>query len=76
MPQVTIDVPERSLALLLQITDAMGILKEDVIINDESPDWHMTILNDRMEKYQGGKTSTSLWEDFEKELNEDETNSL
>lgn len=51
----------------------MGILKKDIILGDESPDWHKNILNERMERYQAGKTSTSSWDDFEKELNNKET---
>ncbi len=77
MPQITLDVPLENLALLLEITDEMGILKKDTIISDGSPDWHNNILKERMIKYQGGKTSTTLWEDFERELNnEDKTISL
>lgn len=64
---MTLDVPLENIALFLEITDAMGILKKDTIISEETPDWHKNILKDRMIKYQGGKTSTTSWEDFERE---------
>ncbi len=77
MPQITLDIPQQNLALLLEITDAMGILKEDIIISDGSPDWHNNILNERMEKYKRGEMTTTSWENFEKELNnDDKTDSL
>ena len=77
MPQITLDVPQENLALLLELTDAIGILKKDLIISDGSPDWHKNILKERMEKYKDGKTGVTSWEDFEKELNdENEANSL
>ncbi len=77
MPQITLDIPQQNLALLLEITDAMGILKEDIIISDGSPEWHKNILNERMEKYKRGEMTTTSWENFEKELNnDDKTDSL
>ncbi len=78
MPQVTLDIPEENIALLLEITQAMGLSKSDVIVKDNRPDWHAQILNERLEKFNAGKTkATSSWEDFEKELDaEDEAGGL
>lgn len=68
MPIVTLDIPEENVSLLLEITEAMGLSKDDIIVKDDSPDWHLQILNERLEKYNEGKTQATLWEDFEKEL--------
>jgi hypothetical protein len=71
MPQVTLDIPEENMPLFMHITEAMGITKENLLIKDESPDWHLQILNDRLERYNSGKTTAGSWDDFEKELDSD-----
>lgn len=72
MAQITVDIPEENIPLFLQITEAMGITNKNVFIDDESPDWHLQILNERLEKYNAGKTQTTSWDDFEKELDMEE----
>jgi hypothetical protein len=77
MPQVTLHIPEENIALLLEITEVMGLSKSDVLIKEDSPDWHSQILNERLEKYKSGKTQASSWDRFEKELDaEDEVHGL
>ncbi len=46
MPIVTLDIPEENIALLLEITQAMGLSKNGVIVKDGSPDWHLQILKE------------------------------
>jgi len=72
MPQVTIDIPEENIPLFMQITEAMGIAKKNVSLKDESPDWHLPILNERLEKYNTGKSKATSWDDFEKELDSED----
>ncbi len=60
MPIVTLDKPEENIPLLLEITQAMGLSKNDVIVKDGSPDWHWQILNERLEKYNAGKTQVGF----------------
>lgn len=72
MPKVTIDLPEENLALLLEITEAMGITNKNVIIKNDSPAWHSQILRERLEKYKSGKTNATLWDEFEKELDRED----
>ena len=61
-------MPEENIPLFFEITEAMGIANKDVLIKDETADWHLPILNERLETYNAGKTGTTLWDDFEKEL--------
>lgn len=73
MPKVTLDIPEENISLFFEITEAMGIANKDISIKGETPDWHLPILNERLESYKAGKTGYTLWDDFEKELySEDE----
>ena len=52
----------------------MGIANKNVSIKDETPDWRLPILRDRLERYNAGKSKATSWDDFEKELDsEDET---
>jgi hypothetical protein len=77
MPKVTLDIPEENISLLMEVTEAMGIDKYNIIIQDQSPDWHLQILNERLEKYDAGKTWATSWDEFEKELDrEDEADGL
>ncbi len=77
MPQVTLDIPEENIPLLLEITEALGIAKKNIFIKNESPDWHLPILNERLESYRTGRSQVTAWDDFEKELNrEDEIDEL
>ncbi len=77
MLQITLDIPQENIPLLLEVTEAMGINKHNIIIKDNSPDWHQQILNERLENYKSGKSKATSWDDFESELNrEDEANGL
>jgi len=72
MPQVTLEIPEENIPLFVQITEAMGITNKNVLIKDESPDWHLQILNERLEKYNAGTSVSTSWDDFEKELDRED----
>lgn len=72
MPQVTLEIPEENIPLFLEITEAMGITNKDIFIKDGSPDWHLSVLNERLANYNAGKTGTSSWDEFERELDRED----
>ena len=77
MPHLTLESPEENIALLLEVANAMGLEAENILVKDGSPDWHQNILNERLEKYNVGKTGVTSWEEIEKEMNdEDKSNDL
>ncbi len=69
MPQVTIDIPQENVPLFMELTNALGIKERDIHF-DESPEWHLPILNKRMKSYKAGLSKAESWDDFEKELND------
>ncbi len=69
MPQITLNIPTDNVQLLLEITAAMGLETEAILVKD-SPAWHENILNERQAKYQSGKTKLVDWEDLDKEITE------
>lgn len=73
MPKVTIDVADDKLNLLFEVTDLLEIDKNSFRFEDV-PDWHKQVLNERMEEYKAGKSSMTSWEDFSKELDNEEAN--
>lgn len=72
MPQITLDVSEENIPLFMQITEAMGITRKNVYMNDESPDWHSQVLSERLERYNAGTSKATSWDDFEKELDSED----
>ena len=77
MKQVTIELPEENIPLLLEVTKAMGITNENVSIKNGAPDWHSSILKERLERFKAGESKATSWDDFEKELDsEDAANGL
>ena len=73
MPKVTIDVANDKLNLLFEVTDLLEIDKSSFQFEDV-PDWHKQVLNERLEEYKAGKFSMTSWEDFSKELDNEEAN--
>lgn len=69
MPQVTLNIPNDNVQLLLEITAAMGLETEQILVKD-SPGWHENVLNERQEAYSTGKTKLVSWEDIDKEITE------
>lgn len=65
-------IPEQNIPLLLEVTQAMGIDKESIVIKDSILDWHKQILQERMEEYKSGNAEISSWEDFKKELDKED----
>ncbi len=77
MPKITLDIPEENVALLKEVTKAMGIDKENFVIKNDVPEWHKQALQERMEDYKTGNTSVTSWEAFENELDkEDQANEI
>ena len=70
MPQVTIDIPQESVTLFMELTNALGIKERDIHF-DESPAWHQNILNERLANYRSGKSKPEDWDAFEKEFDQD-----
>lgn len=68
MAQVTIEIPEENIGLLLEVTEAMGINKKDIFIKSEIQEWHKQVLQKRLEDYQAGSAKASSWDEFVKEL--------
>ena len=73
MPKVTIDVADDKLNLLFEVTDLLEIDKNSFRFEDV-PDWHKQVLNERLAEYKAGKSAMTSWEDFSKELDNEEAN--
>ena len=73
MPKVTIDVADDKLNLLFEVTDLLEIDKSSFRF-EKVPDWHKQVLNERLEEYKAGKSSMTSWEDFSRELDNEEAN--
>ena len=73
MPKVTIDVADDKMNLLFEVTDLLEIDKSSLRFEDV-PDWHKQVLNERLEEYKAGESSMTSWEDFSKELDNQEEN--
>lgn len=72
MPQVTLDIPQENIALFMEIAHAMAINDKDVVVHQESPNWHLQILETRLDNYKSGRSKPTSWDDFEIEMkNED-----
>lgn len=71
MPKITLDIPEENLALFMEITDAIGIGKEKIVV-DAVPEWNRHVLNERKESYDAGKTSLTSWNEFERQLDKED----
>ena len=74
MPKVTLDIPEENIPLFMEIAEAMGITEKNFYTKDENPDWHLKILNERLENYNSGRSQATSWSDFEKELDMEDGN--
>ena len=72
MPKITLDIPEENVALLMEVTEALGINKKDLTVIDGIPEWHKQVLNERITNYKAGKTSATPWEEFEKGLDKED----
>ena len=73
MPKVTIDVADDKMNLLFELTDLLEIDKSSFRFEDV-PDWHKQVLNERLEESKAGKSTMTSWEDFSKELDNEEAN--
>jgi hypothetical protein len=71
MPKVTIDVADDKVKLLLEVTDLLEIDKSSFEFED-APGWHKQVLNERLEEYKSGKATLTSWEDFKKELDNEQ----
>ena len=76
MPQVILNIPAENIPLLLQITEAMGIEKTNVVIKDEIPDWHFQILNERLKKYNTSNSAATSWDEFQQELDSEDADTM
>ena len=72
MPQVTLDIPQENIALFMEITHAMAIRDKDIVLKEESPDWHLQVLELRLDSYKLGKSKPTSWDEFEKELDKED----
>lgn len=71
MPEITLNIPSEKLQLLKEVSEAMGLESKELNLISESPEWHQKVLNERMEKFQSGHSKLRIWEDFEKDLDEE-----
>ncbi len=77
MPSITLNIPDENVALLLELTEVMGITKENITVTNTLPEWHKQVLEERLENYNSNKIPLTSWNDFEKELsNEDEVDDV
>lgn len=71
MPKVTIDVADDKVNLLLEITDLLEIDKSNFEFKDV-PEWHLQILNERLEEYRTGNGTLNSWNDVKKDLSNEQ----
>lgn len=66
--KITLDIPNTHAAFFMQLLESLnlGIKVED---KEDIPEWHKTILEERLAKYSNGDKSQFLkWDDIRKEI--------
>ncbi len=76
MPKITLEIPDENVALFMEITEAIGINKLNIVVKDNVPEWHKQVLNERMENYKAGKTTATSWKQFADELDKEDADEV
>jgi hypothetical protein len=76
MPQITLDIPEENIPLLMEVATAMGLDAKNLISKTDSPNWHSNILEERLGKYNSGKASLTDWKDAEQKLDKEDNGNV
>ena len=69
MKQITISIPDNKEQLFIDLMKSLSFVKKiESVENTDIPEWHKTIIDQRMENYKNNPESYREWEDVKKEI--------
>lgn len=69
MKQITISIPDNKEQLFIDLMKSLSFVKKiEPVENIDIPEWHKTIIDQRMENYKNNPESYREWEDVKKEI--------
>lgn len=71
MKQITVTIPDNKESLFIELMKSLSFVKNvETIESADIPDWHKTIIDQRMENYIKNPESYQDWDDVQKEINQ------
>lgn len=71
MKQITVTIPDNKESLFMELMKSLSFVKNvETIESTDIPDWHKTIIDQRMENYNKNPENYRNWEDVQKEINQ------
>jgi hypothetical protein len=66
--KITLDIPKEQLGFFLELLKKFNFEIKLEATQEDIPDWHKEILDERLAKYESNTEGFVLWEDLKKNI--------
>jgi hypothetical protein len=71
MKQITVTIPDNKESLFMELMKSLSFVKNvETTESVDIPEWHMAIIDQRMENYSKNPESYRDWDDVQKEIDQ------